>query len=78
MYETLMTREELARCEDSGDYFKISPDVRDLNYEKYFSVGEQDISSLSDYNSSNTRQLSRDEIKEVLLGLEYIQNELGI
>ena len=78
MYETLMTREEMARCEDSGDYFKISPDVRDLNYEKYFSVGEQDISSLSDYNSSNTQQLSRDEIKEVLLGLEYIQNELGI
>lgn len=76
LHETLLTREEMARCEDLGNYFKILPDVRDLNYKKYFSEGEQRISSGEDYTSYNTRRLNLEEIKETLLSLEYIQNEL--
>lgn len=77
LYETLLTREELAKAEDFGDYYRISIDDRDLNYNKYFIEGQEQISSLEDYNSHNTKRLAVDEIKEKLLKLDYVQQELS-
>ena len=77
LYETLLTREELAKAEDLGDYYRIIPDDRDLNYNKYFTEGTEQVSLLDDYNSHNTQRLTIDEIKENLLKLEYIQQELA-
>ena len=76
LYETLLTREEMAKAEDCGDYFRISADTRDLNYNKYFIEGESKISVQKDYNSHNTKRLKIEEIKEMLLKIDYIQNEL--
>ncbi len=76
LYETLLTREEMVKAEDCGDYFRISADTRDLNYNKYFIEGESEISVQEDYNSHNTKRLNIEEIKEMLLKIEYIQNEL--
>jgi UDP-glucose 4-epimerase len=77
LYETLLTREELAKAEDMGDYYRIIPDDRDLNYGKYFTEGEQKISEIEDYNSHNTQRLMVAEIKEKLLKLEFIQQEIA-
>ena len=77
LYETLLTREELAKAEDLGGYYRIMPDGRDLNYGKYFTEGEEQISLLEDYNSHNTQRLSIPEIKDKLLKLEFIKQELG-
>ena len=77
LYETLLTREELAKAEDMGDYYRIVPDERDLNYGKYFTEGEEQISHLEDYNSHNTQRLTVPEIKEKMLTLDYIREELG-
>ncbi len=77
LYETLLTREELAKAEDRGDYYRIVPDDRDLNYGKYFTEGEQKISEIQDYNSHNTRRLSLAEIKEKLLVLDFVRKELS-
>jgi UDP-glucose 4-epimerase len=77
LYETLLTREELAKAEDLGGYYRIVPDGRDLNYGKYFTEGEEQISLLEDYNSHNTQRLSIPEIKEKLMKLEFIQQELS-
>lgn len=76
LYETLLTREELARAEDLKDYYRIIPDDRDLNYNKYFTEGAEQLSFLDDYNSHNTQRLNVKEIKEKLLKLDYIQDEL--
>jgi UDP-N-acetylglucosamine 4,6-dehydratase/5-epimerase len=76
LYETLLTREEMAKAEDCGDYFRISADTRDLNYNKYFIEGEPEVSVKEDYNSHNTKRLKVKEIKEVLLKIGYIQDEL--
>jgi len=78
LYETLLTREELAKAEDLGGYYRIVPDDRDLNYGKYFTEGEEKVSEIQDYNSHNTQRLSVAEIKEKLLGLDYIKEELGV
>lgn len=78
LYETLLTREELAKAEDMEGYYRIVPDDRDLNYGKYFTEGEEQISHLEDYNSHNTQRLTVAEIKEKLLKLEYIRQELGL
>ena len=77
LYETLLTREELAKAEDLGGYYRIIPDDRDLNYGKYFTEGEEQISLFEDYNSHNTQRLSVPEIKEKLMKLEFIRQELG-
>lgn len=77
LYETLLTREEFSMAEDCGKYFRIIPDNRDLNYNKYFTEGLEKISSLNDYNSHNTQRLTIDEIKDKLLKLEYIKKELN-
>jgi len=78
LYETLLTREELVKAEDMGAYYRILPDDRDLNYGKYFTEGEEKVSSIEDYNSHNTQRLTVVEIKEKLLKLEYMKAELGL
>ena len=77
LYETLLTREELSKAEDMGNYYRIMPDERDLNYGKYFTEGEEQISKFEDYNSHNTQRLNTSAIIEKLLQLEYIQQELS-
>lgn len=77
LYETLLTREELAKSEDHGGYYRIIPDDRDLNYGKYFTEGEEQISLLEDYNSHNTQRLTVPEIKDKLMQLEFIRQELS-
>jgi UDP-glucose 4-epimerase len=77
LYETLLTREEMAKAKDCGNYYRIAADERDLNYNKYFTEGEEQISHAEDYNSHNTKRLNIDEIKTMLLKLEYIQQELS-
>jgi UDP-glucose 4-epimerase len=75
-YETLLTREELINAEDMGGYFRIKADNRDMNYNMYFSEGKKNLSEREDYHSHNTKILSVDEMAELLLSLEYVQNEL--
>ncbi len=77
LYETLLTREEMAVAEDRGEYFRVPPDIRDLNYNKFFIEGQAEISEMQDYHSSNTTQLNIQETKEMLLKLDYIQKELN-
>lgn len=77
LYETLLTREEMASAKDLGGYYRIPCDERDLNYGKYFTEGEEQVSEAEDYHSHNTRRLNKSEIKEVLLKLPFIQKELG-
>jgi UDP-N-acetylglucosamine 4,6-dehydratase/5-epimerase len=77
LYESLISREEMAKAEDMGRYFRIPADNRDLNYKKYFVEGEQHISELDDYTSHNTEQLNVVRVKEILLQLDYIQKELN-
>jgi UDP-glucose 4-epimerase len=76
LYETLLTREEMANAEDLGDYFRIPCDERDLNYGKYFTEGQEKVSQFEDYNSHNTQRLTVTEIKDKLLKLDFIQQEL--
>lgn len=77
LYESLVSREEMAHAIDMGGYFRIPADNRDLNYAKYFSEGEEKISSLDDYTSHNTQRLDINSIKALLLKLDYIQEELN-
>lgn len=77
LYESLVSREEMARAEDMGRYFRIPADDRDLNYKKYFVEGEQKISELDDYTSHNTERLDVERVKQLLLKLDYIQKELN-
>lgn len=76
LFETLLTREEMAKAEDLGDYFRVVADNRDLNYAAYFTEGRKQISHLEDYNSHNTRRLSVDAMADLLLRLDYIRDEL--
>jgi len=73
LYETLLTREEMIFAEDLGDYYRIKPDLRDLNYGKYFDQGEVEVLSTVDYNSHNTTRLDLEEMKSLLMKLTYIQ-----
>ncbi len=73
LYETLLSREEMAAAEDLGDYFRIPPDGRDLNYAKYVEQGERRITLAGEYNSHNTRQLDVDAMRDLLTRLDYIQ-----
>lgn len=76
LFETLCTREEMEKADDLGDFYRIPSDNRDLNYGNYFTEGSTNIGELEDYNSHNTTRLTIPEIKEKLLGLAYIQEEL--
>jgi UDP-glucose 4-epimerase len=72
LYESLLSREEYAAAQDLGEYFRIPPDGRDLNYEKYYEQGEQRITLAGDYTSHNTRQLDAPELTRMLRALPYI------
>lgn len=78
LYETLVTREEMMRSEDCGNYFRIPCDSRDLNYDKYFTEGNSEISKFEDYHSHNTHRLDVVGMKELLLKLRFIQEDLGL
>jgi len=73
LYEALLSREEMACAEDRGDYFRVPPDLRDLNYAKFVEVGEEKISHMEDYNSHNTERLDVEGMKKLLLKLEFMQ-----
>lgn len=76
LYETLLTREEWIKSQDMGNYFRVSPDDRDLNYTKYFSEGESKISNVDDYHSHNTQRLTNKELEEKLMQLDYVKSKL--
>ncbi|MGB5555183.1 MAG: polysaccharide biosynthesis protein [Flavobacteriaceae bacterium] len=76
LYETLCTREEMQKAQDMGEFYRIPADNRDLNYSRYFSEGETDISEIEDYHSHNTERLNEKGIKKLLLALDYIKQEL--
>lgn len=76
MYETLLTNEECANAIDMGDFYRVPADKRDLNYDKYFKVGNKEQSKLSEFNSNNTKLLTVEQVKEKLLSLQYIRDEL--
>lgn len=76
LYESLLTDEECLVAEDLGDYYRVRPDDRDLNYGKYFSEGIKSENKITTYNSHNTYRLSKEELKELLLKLPYIKREL--
>jgi len=75
-HETLLSREERVRSEDLGGYYRIASDARDLNYGIFVSEGEAKVSELDDYTSANTARLSLSQVKELLLKLPYLQQEL--
>ena len=77
-YETLVTREEMAKAVDMGNYFRIPADSRDLNYDKYFVEGKEIAEQVCDYNSDNTARLDREGMKKLLLKLPIIHDELGV
>ena len=76
MYETLLTNEECAKAEDLGNFYRVPSDKRDLNYDKYFSDGDTERNVLTEFNSNNTELLDVEQVKEKLLSLEYIRQEL--
>jgi len=76
LYETLLSREEMASVEEYGDYFKVKPDKRDLNYNTYVEKGIKSITEHDDYTSHNTIRLNLEETKEMLLNLPFIQGAL--
>ncbi len=78
LYESLISREEMARVEDLGAYYRIPADNRDLNYAQYFSEGEEKISHQEDYTSHNAERLNVAQVKALLLKLEYIKEELDV
>ena len=77
MYETLLTNEECAHAIDMGNFYRVPADNRDLNYDKYFKDGDEQRNHLTEFNSNNTELLDVEQVKEKLLSLEYIRNELN-
>lgn len=76
LYETLVTREEMAKSQDMGNYFRIPADNRDLNYDKYFIEGQEEVSIIDDYHSHNTNRLNISRMKELLTKLDIVNNDL--
>ena len=76
MYETLLTNEECAKADDMGNFYRVPSDKRDLNYDKYFSDGDTERNVLTEFNSNNTEILDVEQVKEKLLSLDYIRQEL--
>ena len=76
MYETLLTNEECANAIDMGDFYRVPADKRDLNYDKYFKEGDENRNTLTEFNSNNTDLLNVEQVKEKLLSLAYIREEL--
>lgn len=77
MYETLLTNEECANAIDMGEFYRVPCDKRDLNYDKYFKEGDVERNTLTEFNSSNTELLDVEQVKEKLLTLQYIRDELS-
>ena len=77
VYETLLTNEECAKAVDMGDFYRVPADQRSLNYDKYFSEGDAQRNTLTEFNSNNTELLNTEQVKEKLLALSYIQEELA-
>lgn len=77
VYETLLTKEEFFKAENMGTHYRVPANNRDLNYDKYFIEGNESLSTMDEYNSHNTYRLSVDEVKEKLLSLQFIQEELN-
>ncbi len=77
MYETLLTNEECANAIDMGDFYRVPSDKRGLNYDKYFKEGDTERAKLSEFNSNNTELLNVEQVKEKLLSLQYIRDELA-
>ena len=78
LYETLVAREEMSKAIDMGNYYRIPCDTRDLNYDKFFTEGNEDISRIEDYHSHNTTRLDVEGMKEQLMRLRFIREDLGI
>ena len=78
LYETLVTREEMVKSTDLGGYFRIPCDTRDLNYDKFFVEGDECLSKIEDYHSHNTSRLEVEGMKELLLKLRFIREDLGL
>lgn len=78
LYETLVTREEMAKAIDCGNYYRIPCDTRDLNYDKFFVEGNEKVSAIEDYHSHNTARLDVEGMKEQLMRLRFIQEDLGL
>lgn len=76
LYETLVTREEMAKAIDMGEYFRIPCDTRDLNYDKYFREGDEELSKIEDYHSHNTNPLDVEGMKQLLLKLDFIREDV--
>jgi UDP-glucose 4-epimerase len=76
LYETLLTKEEYGVAEDKGNYYRVPADKRDLNYDKYFVEGDELLSKDDEYTSHNTYRLTVEEVKEKLMTLRHVQNEL--
>lgn len=77
MYETLLTNEECAKAIDLGGFYRVPADNRGLNYDKFFRDGDADRNTLTEFNSNNTKLLNKEEIKEKMLKLAYIQERLA-
>ena len=77
LYETLLTNEECATAVDMGDFYRVPADNRGLNYDKYFSDGNKDLNPLTEFNSNNTELLNVEQVKEKLLSLQYIRDEIA-
>lgn len=78
LYETLVTREEMAKAIDMGEYYRIPCDNRDLNYDKFFTEGNEDVAKIEDYHSHNTARLDVEGMKQLLLKLRFIREDLGL
>ena len=77
MYETLLTNEECAHAIDMGNFYRVPADKRDLNYDKYFTDGNTERTKLSEFNSNNTELMNVEQVKEKLMTLSYIRDELA-
>lgn len=77
MYETLLTKEECAKAEDLGNFYRVPADNRGLNYDKYFKEGNSKAVTIEEFNSNNTRRLNKEEIKAAMYKLSYIQEQLA-
>ncbi|RPH08565.1 MAG: UDP-glucose 4-epimerase, partial [Alphaproteobacteria bacterium TMED54] len=76
LYETLVSREEMARTSNLENYYSIHADSRNLNYDNYFLKGQKDVSKLGDYTSHNTYQMQINEVKKLLKSLDFIKKEI--
>ena len=76
LYESLVSREEMSKAEELENYYRIPADNRDLNYSKYYTDGNKDVTDIEDYHSHNTKRLTQDEVKSLLLSLDYVKSQL--